>query len=70
MMTIKKPLALGIGLPSKKKMPWDQGPGLRCPGDLVPGFPSKFSTLSKTGYDRDTTHVLKFFIQNSIWCKT
>ncbi len=24
-----------------KKMPWDQGPGLRCPGDLVPGFPSK-----------------------------
>ena len=24
-----------------KKMPWDQGPGLRCPGALVPGFPSK-----------------------------
>ena len=22
-------------------MPWDQGPGLRCPGALVPGFPSK-----------------------------
>jgi hypothetical protein len=22
-------------------MPWDQGPGLRCPGALVPGIPSK-----------------------------
>ena len=22
-------------------MPWDQDPGLRCPGDLVPGFSSK-----------------------------
>ena len=25
-------------------MPWDQGPGLRCPGALVPGFPSKCET--------------------------
>ncbi len=24
-------------------MPWDQGPGLRCPGALVPGFPSKIN---------------------------
>jgi hypothetical protein len=23
-----------------KKMPWNQGPGLWCPGVLVPGFPS------------------------------
>jgi hypothetical protein len=27
-----------------KKMPWDQGPGLRCPGALVPGIPSKTGT--------------------------
>ena len=27
-------------------MPWDQGPGLRYPGALVPGFPSK----ELTGY--------------------
>jgi hypothetical protein len=30
-------------------MPWDQGPGLRSPGDLVPGFSSKsMSTSSRT----------------------
>jgi hypothetical protein len=29
-------------------MPWDQGPGLRCPGALVPGFPSKGDTPSRT----------------------
>ena len=23
-------------------MPWDQGPGVRCPGALVPGFASKY----------------------------
>ena len=26
-------------------MPWDQGPGLRCPGALVPGFPSKIEAV-------------------------
>jgi hypothetical protein len=29
-------------------MPWDQGPGLRCPGALVPGFPSKVNTLPQS----------------------
>ncbi len=27
--------------------PWDQGPGLRCPGDLVPGIPSKLAGSKK-----------------------
>jgi hypothetical protein len=29
-----------------KKMLWDQDPGLRCPGALVPGIPSKGETSS------------------------
>ena len=29
-------------------MPWDHGPGLRCPGALVPGIPSKLSTVDGT----------------------
>ena len=31
-----------------KKMPWDQDPGIQCPGALVPGIPSKLETV--TGY--------------------
>ena len=27
-------------------MPWDQGPGVWCPGALVPGFPSKAGVRS------------------------
>ena len=30
-------------LPPKKK-PWNQDPGMWCPGSLVPGFPSKSSS--------------------------
>ncbi len=27
-------------------MPWDQDPGIQCPGPLVPGIPSKDTTKS------------------------
>ncbi len=49
-------------------MPWDQGPGLRCPGALVPGIPSKCRSLSFRFQSFITpTLIYKSSIQLSIY---
>jgi hypothetical protein len=39
-------------------MPWDQGPGLRCPGALVPGFPSKIQGGTHNSCDEASSPLL------------
>ena len=45
-------------------MPWDQGPGLRCPGALVPGIPSKgtpFPHSTKSLYTRTVVRKVVYY---------
>jgi hypothetical protein len=48
-----------------KKMPWDQGPGLRCPGALVPGIPSKvpFTYMSNVKVNLGSLRNLSFTVE-------